>query len=311
MPPLRPPRFILSVVTLLCAIAGAARCQVTPPEDHPLPDIASLMLQVEANERKAEAIQHDYIYNQTNTLEERDSHDAVRKTDSRDIEIFWLNGVPVARTLKKNGKPLSEEELRKENEHIDGIVQKAKDRREKADEKGKETDARGHEELTFARILELGSFSVPRREVIHGRDTILVDYQGDPKAKTRNYAEGVFRELAGTVWIDEHDQTLQHLEGHFDHDFKIAGGLGVSVKKGTWFKATFVKVNGEVWLPETMEGDGHARYLLFFSLNGHFLGRSSNYRKFKATSTILPGVTPVDPAVGADPPASEPPTTPK
>ena len=285
---------ILATLTLLaCAIAGSAHGQAAPPDENPLPDIATLMRQVEANERKAEAIQKNYIYNQQNTFEERDSHDATKKTESREIEIFWLNGVPVARTLKKNGKPLSDDELKKENDRIDGIVQRAKERREKADEKGKETDPRGHDELTFARILELGSFSNPRREVIHGRDTILVDYQGDPKAKTHNYAEGFFRELAGTVSIDEQDQTLQHLEGHFDHDFKIAGGLGVSVRKGTWFKANFVKINDEVWLPETMEGDGHARYLLFFSLNGHFLAHSSNYRKFKATSTIMPDVAPV------------------
>ena len=295
--------FATALTILFCALSGAAQTQAISPAEKPLPEIASLMRQVEANERKAEAIQKDYIYNQENTFEERDSHDAIKKTESRDIEIFWLDGVPVSRTLNKNGKPLSEEERRKESERIDGIVQKARERREKADAKGKETDPRGHDELTFARILELGSFSNPRRELIHGRDTILIDYKGDPRAKTHNYAEGVFRELAGTVSIDEQDQTLQHHEGHFDHDFKVAGGLGVNVKQGTWFKATFLKVNDEVWLPETIEGDGHARYLLFFSLNGHFLAHSSNYRKFKATSTILPGITAVpDPAPDPPPP---------
>ena len=285
---------VFATLTLLaCTFSGTAQGQAASLSEKPLPDLATLMRQVEANERKAEAIQKDYIYDQNNTFEERDSHDAIKKTDSRDVEIFWLNGVPVERTLKKNGRPLSDEELKKENERIDAIVQRARERREKADANGRETDPRGHQELTFARILELGSFSKPRREVIHGRDTILVEYTGDSKAKTHNYAEGVFRELAGTVWIDEQDQTLQHLEGHFDHDFKIAGGLGVSVKQGTWFKANFVKINDEIWLPETLEGDGHARYLLFFSLNGHVLGRSSNYRKFKATSTILPDITPV------------------
>ena len=79
----------------------------------------------------------------------------------------------------------------------------------------------------------------------------------------------------------------------------------VNVKKGTWFKATFAKINDEVWLPQAMEADGHARYLLFFSLNGHFVGDTSGYRKFKATSTVLPGINKVDPE--APPPASKPP----
>ncbi len=259
------------------------------------------MSQVEVNQRKSEKVKQDYIYDETNTFEERDSHNKVKKSESREQEVFWLNGVPVVRTLKKDGKPLSPDELKKEDERIDDTVRKAKERRDKADEKGKETDPRGHDEITFARILELGEFSHPRREIVAGRPTFVVDFQGDSKAKTRNAAEGVFKELAGTVWIDEQDRTLQRIEGHFDHDFKIAGGLAVNVKQGSWFKASFIKVNGEVWLPAAIEGDGHARYLLFFSLNGHLQLHTSNYRKFKATSTIMPGVTTVDPPAEPQP----------
>ena len=266
-------------------------------EDHekPLPDIPTLMRRVEANQRKAEAVEQNYIYREQNKLEELDSHEGVKKTEIRDFEVFWLNGVPISRLLSKNGKPLSADELRKENERIDQRVQKAKERREKADAAGKQTDPRGHDEITVSRILELGAFANPRREQINGRDTIVVDYIGDPHAKTHSTAEGIFRELAGTAWIDEQDAAIQHLEGHFNHDFKVGGGLVASVREGTWFKGTFRKINDEVWLPESLEGDGHVRYLLFFTLNGHATFHFSDYRKFKATSTILPGVTPVDP----------------
>jgi len=280
-----------SLALLFCALFSAAQTQASPPAERPLPDITTLMRQVEANERKVETLQQSYIYDESIVFEVRDSHEGAKKTETSDLEVFWLNGVPVRRTLKKNGKPLTPEEIKNEDERIDTVVRKAKERREKADAEGKETDPRGHDEITVSRLLELGTFSNPRREVINGRDTILVDFQGDPKAKTHNSAEGIFRELAGTVWVDEHDQTLQHLEGHFDHDFKVAGGIAASVKQGSWFKGTWVKINDEVWLPASFEADGHARYLLFFSLNGHFEGRTSDYRKFKATSTILPTVT--------------------
>lgn len=297
--------FAIFVLALLTATARAQTPEDPTPEK-PLPDLSAMMHLVEANERKSEKVRQDYIYNEINTFDERDSHDAIKKTESRDQEVFWLNGVPVARTLKKNGKPLTADEAKKEDERIDEVVKKAKERRDKKDAKGKETDPRGNDEITFARILELGEFSNERREIINGRPTIIVDYQGNPKAKTHNPGEAVFKELAGTVWIDEDDHTLQHLEGHFDHDFKLAGGLAVSVRKGTWFRAKFVKINGEVWLPEVLEGDGHARYLLFFSLNGHFQLHASNYRKFKASSTILPGVTTVDPAPPTEPPPIPP-----
>ena len=233
---------VATLALLLGTSRSFAQSQAPEQTDRPLPDVATLMGQVEANERKSEAIQKDYIYNETNTFDERDSREGIKKTESRDTEVFWLNGVPVQRTLKKDGKALTEDEVRKENERIEAIVKRAKERREKADAKGKETDPRGHEELSLARILELGRFSDPRREVVNGRDTIVVDYVGDPKAKTHNYAEGLFRELSGTVWVDEKDRTLVRLEGHFSHDFKIAGGLGANVKEGTWFKIAFTKI---------------------------------------------------------------------
>ena len=290
---------LISQLVLFLGIIPAVACPQTPPPsaaspgDKPLPDSPTLMRAVEANQRKAETIEREYIYRQQNRLDERDSHGGVKKTEAHDFEVFWLDEVQVHRHLSKDGKPPTAEEQKKENERIDEVVKRARERRDKADAQGKETDSHGRDEITVARILELGSFSNPRREVVNGRPTIAVDYLGDQHAKTRNPGESALKELAGTVWIDEQDHFIQHTEGHFDHDFKVMGGLAVDVKKGTWFKLSFVKINDEVWLPQSIEGDGHARYLLFFSLSGHFVSHSSDYRKFKATSTILPGYTPV------------------
>ena len=50
---------------------------------------------------------------------------------------------------------------------------------------------------------------------LNGRDTIAVDYAGDPKAKTKNRAEEVMRDLVGTAWVDEEDKMIVKLEGHF------------------------------------------------------------------------------------------------
>jgi len=261
----------------------------------PIPDLNTLMAAVEANERKSEAIQKNYLYDEKYHEDTLDSHDNVKKGKTLDREFFSIDGVPVARTIARDGKPLSADEIKKENDQIDSDVKKAKERRAKGDQQGKETDARGHDELTFARILELGSFSNARRETIDGRDTIVVNYTGNPKAKTHNYAEGVFRELSGTISIDEQDKTLKRVEGHFEHDFKIGGGLMAEVKAGTWFKGQFTKVNGEVWFLQSFEGNGHARYLLFLHFNGHVTGSFSNFRKFKATSTVMPGLQKIDP----------------
>ncbi len=91
-------------------------------------------------------------------------------------------------------------------------------------QKGKESSPRGDDEITVSRLLELGSFTNARRVQMNGRDTIAVDFAGDPKAKTRNRLEDVIRDLVGTAWVDEQDKVLVKVQGHFLNNFKIGGG---------------------------------------------------------------------------------------
>jgi hypothetical protein len=263
----------------------------TNEAERPLPDIPALMHSVEANQRISEAIEKDYLYTSVVKELESDRHGGVKKTETREFDVFWVNGVQVRRMTKKDGKELSAEE---QSERVDKEAAKAKERRAKADEKGKETDPHGNEEITASRILELGNFTNARRVELNGRDTIEVDYAGDPRAKTRNRSEEVIRDLVGTVWVDEKDRVLSAAEGHFLNAFKIGGGLVVDVQKGTSFSMQMKKVNDEVWLPATWQGEGALRALLFVSINGSVQGVDSNYRKFTATSTVLPGASTVE-----------------
>ncbi|HEX4578086.1 MAG TPA: hypothetical protein VH117_12095 [Edaphobacter sp.] len=276
--------------------AGAETVATKPDEgERPLPDIPALMHAVEVNQRRSEAVEKDYMYRSVHTQAETDGHGGVKKTETEEYDVFWVEGVPVHRLTKKNGKELSADEQKKESEKIDKTVAKAKERRAKADEKGTETDPHGHELITVSRLLELGSFTNARRVQLNGRDTIAVDFAGDPKAKTRNRFEDVIRDMAGTAWMDEEDRMLVKAQGHFVNNFKVGGGMLVNIQKGTNFSMEQRKVNNEVWLPAMAEGKGAARALLFFNFNGTFRAVESDYRKFKATSTILPGVSTVEP----------------
>ena len=301
---------LLLLVPSLGLNAQEAAIQSTQPDARPLPDIATLMQQVEANQRKFEALAQNYTYRESEQLQEFDSHQGLKKSKQREADVFWITGVPIERTVTLDGKPLSADEQKKEAERVDKQAEKARERRAKADAEGKETDPRGHDLVTASRILELGTFSNPRREMIGGRATIVVDYSGNPKAKTHNSAESIFHELAGTVWVDEQDKVVQHAEGHFANDFKIAGGLVASVKKGTSFEGTFVKINNEVWLPQSFHARGQLRYLLFFSLNGEGRVQMGDYRKFRATSTLLPNYNKVEPDA-PEPQQAAPATPPK
>jgi hypothetical protein len=285
-------KLIPSILSLALLIAGSAvPAQIPSPveTDRPLPDIYTLMHEVEEHQRTAEAVEKDYLYHEVAREQSSDG----KKTETNEFDVFWLRGVRIHKLTRKNGKDLTADEQRKENERIDKEVIKAQERKSKADAKGQATNSQGNEEVTVSRFLELGTFTNPRRTQLRGRNTIAVDYAGDPKAKTRSRLESVIRDLSGTIWVDEQDRTITQVEGRFANSFKIGGGMVMSIKKGTHFSMEQMKINNEVWLPSRLEGNGAARVMLLLHFDGSVFVTNSDYRKFKATSTILPGLATV------------------
>jgi hypothetical protein len=285
---------LLCCLVFCTATLTIAQQPVTPPadavaplpDDRPLPPIRELLFDVERNQKAAEAARKDYTYHVHLEEQDLDGKGNLKKTTVTDSESLTIEGVRVDRVTARNGKPLTPDEAKKESDKIDKEVAKDKQRREKEEGKGKETDTRGDVMIPASRILELGNFTNPRRVDLNGRPTILADYAGDPNAKTHNPAEGIIRNLVGKVWIDERDRVLVRGEGHFLNDFKLGGGLLLNVHKGFSFTFQTVKINGEVWLPATLDAQGSARLLLFDGVNGRVHLVTSDYRKFHTQSTI-------------------------
>ncbi len=278
---------------LPCEAAWGQAADAAPPASveatEPLPDVSELLHDVERNADAMEKMRKDYTYHVHMEEQELDGKGGVKKTTVTDSESVTISGVRVDRVVARDGKPLTPEEAKKESDKIDKEVAKEKERRAKALASGVSTDAEGHEELTVSRILQLGTFSNPRRVMLNGRPTIVADYAGDTHAKTKNRFETMFRDLVGTVWIDEQDRALVQVQGHFLNDFKIGGGLIADVKKDSSFSAKMTKVNGEVWLPEELAGQGKVRVLLFAGFSGRVKVVTSDYRKFRASATIVGG----------------------
>ncbi|WP_158786092.1 hypothetical protein [Granulicella sp. L46] len=278
---------------LCIASATSSAQQPTPPADatpptmQPFPPTTQLLLDVERNQKASEAANKDYTYHVHIEQQELDRKGEIKKTDTTDSESLTIEGIRVDRTVARNGKPLSDKDVQKESDRLDKEVAKAKEHREKLASEGKPTDARGDDLLTVSRILELGTFSNPRRVDLNGRPTIVLDYAGDPNAKTHNEFEKVFRDLVGTAWIDEQDHVLVRGQGHFLHDFKVGGGLVLNIHQGLSFDFTATHITDNIWLPAAVDAQGSGRFLLFDGINGRFHLVTSDYRKFHSKSTII------------------------
>ena len=257
-----------------------------------LPDLKALFKEIDENQKAIDKIKENYAGSQSEEETEFEGDGRVKKRESSEYTFFYLNGEEVTTRVKKDGKPLSPEELNKENEKTQKriaelqkreVKKEAKEEKARQEGKSEEKDEPGIE--VFLRACQ---FVNPRRERFRGQDVLVFDFEPNPEFKPRKMVEKVVQKLAGVVWIDEKAHDVARLEAYFTGDMKIAGGLLANLQKGTSFVFEQAFVNNEVWLPTYMEAHLGVRFLLVKGIKIGVVTRYRDYKKFnvETLSTI-------------------------
>jgi hypothetical protein len=262
---------LFSASMLMCAACAPAWTQ--PAAGGPLPDPRQLMRDVVAHQKQLETIRESYTYSSLLTVQDVDSAGKVTKTESFENEDFFVNGHVIRRAVKKNGQPLKDHDQQKETERVTKLVEKA--------EKTPPSEPLEGQSISISRVLEIMDVGTPRRETFRGRPTIVFDFVGRKDARTHGFAEDASKKLKGTIWIDEADREVAHLEVVFYDNFHIAGGLVANVQKGSNFRFDQAPVDGGLWLPTGGEGNVQARIVLVKSMRQHVTERNYDYKRFK------------------------------
>ncbi len=264
---------VLWLAVLAPCVALYAAPQATPPESAPIPDIRQLLHEATEHQKQLEKVRETYTYSSTRTIQDIDPNGQVKKTETQEHEAFFVNGHAIERMVKKDGQPLSEHDQQKETVRVTKLVEKA--------QKTPPGQPLEGQAISVGRVLEIMDVRNPRREIYRGRPAIVFDFVGRKDAKTHGLAEDVSKKLQGTVWIDEADRQVAHLEVTFKDDFRVAGGLLASIQKGSNFRFDQAKVNNEIWLPTGGEGSMQAKVLMFKNYRQHFTERDFDYKRFR------------------------------
>ncbi|MGD0903319.1 MAG: hypothetical protein ABR924_10305 [Terracidiphilus sp.] len=238
----------------------------------PLPEIRQLLSEVDEHQKQLEKVRENYTFSTSQVVEDLDGEGRVTKTESREWEVFFVNGHQIARLVKKDGKPLDGDDLQKETERVTKAVEKA--------QKPEQEQHKDEKEISLRNILEIADVRNPRREIYRGRSTIVFDFVGRKDLKAHGLSEDLSKKLQGTVWVDEADRQVAHMEATFFDDFHVAGGLLASVRKGSKFQFDQAPVNGEVWLPSGAEITVQMR-LVLKGIREHITQRDSDYKRFR------------------------------
>jgi len=252
----------------LCCIAAFAQ----QPSSAPVPDIRQLMKEVQAHQKQVEKERENDTYTSLITIQDIDSSGHVTKTETEEDENFFVNGHLIARMVKKDGQPLNPHEEQKESERVTKLVEKAENTPSGQPLEG--------QTVSISHMLEIMDVRNPRRENYRGRPTIVFDFIGRKDAKTHGMIEDASKKLQGTIWIDEADRQVAHLEVSFNDNFRVAGGVFATVQKGSNFHFDQTPVGGGVWLPTGGEGAMQARLLVFKNLRQHYTERDYDFKRF-------------------------------
>lgn len=259
-----------AAILLFAALSPVSAQQ---PAVKPLPDIRGLMRDVQEHQKLLDKIRENYTYTSYQVVQDIDQNGQVKKTVASEYNDFFVNGHLIERKVKENDQPLNAHDDQKETDRVTKLV-------EKAEKTPRDQPIEGPT-ISISRLLDIMDVRNERRELYRDDPTIVFDFIGRKDVKTHGLAEDASKKLQGTIWINEADRQVVHLEVQFDDNFRFIGGLVATVQKGSNFRFDQSKVNGEIWLPVGAEGTMQAKLLLFKNLRQRFRERDYDYQRFK------------------------------
>ena len=258
------------------ATHGAAQTARHTP-DAPLPNASQLLQRAIANEHKVAAQRERYECRVTDRAVETDSKGNTKKDTTEIMDLFYVNGIPIERTLQKNGRDLTPDETKKQDERV--MKETVKYSNRATAEKQEDKQDQELEDFLEAMMLANG-----HREEINGRSVLSYNIVPNPHFQAKNINQQLARVLQGDVTIDEETGELIDINVKSVADLKIGGGIVANLHKGFWLHVHDQPQPDGVWLPNLAEGSGDARAALFFHPYFRFKETTDNCRLYTATA---------------------------
>jgi hypothetical protein len=270
----------LKLATTLLVLANFCFAEDAGVSAKLLPEAATLLRQLQENQKQIEAIRKNYICTDDEEEYQLDGNGNVKKKETKQYEFYFVESMGIKRLLSKEGVPLSDSEKKKEDERVAKAEKSAHERRAKM-----ERGEHDKNSINISTFLRSSKFQNMRREQYQGHEVIAFDFVPNSDFKPNGLAESIANKLGGTVWIDEEGHQVARLEAKLLKGQSAGMGLA-SVKEGTSFVLEQQKINNELWMPSMSDGNIGAR-ILFKGVHQRTVDHYSNYKKFKSDTRIL------------------------
>ena len=230
----------------------------------------------------------NYVWETVEIEKKLDGSNAVKKTETRSTEHLMLDGSEYRRLIAKDGKPLTEDDARKEQAKMDAEMGR---RRAESPQKRAERQAnhkkRVDEEIKFREeVLKAFDFKIAGEETVKGIPCwkITATPKADYVAQSRQ-GKMFLGKLQGSIWASKEGPNWLKIEAETTGKITF-GGFLASISPGAHFLIEQFRVNSELWHPERIQISVNARALVQ-RFHEEVEVQFRNFRKFQTESKML------------------------
>jgi len=291
-------------LSVLCSSAAFIPAQEPPPaapaarQEQPEDTKEIVRRALEADQASFQ-LARNYTYEHRDDLEVLDKKGDVKKHEVTTYDVTILYDEPYLRRIRKDDKPLSDKDEKKEAEKEDKFIAQRKNESEQEHAKrlAKQEKER-QQERAFARdIINAYDFRIVGDEQVDGRDAYVLE--ATPRRDfhpTQPHAD-ILPKLRGKIWISKKDFGWVRIQAE-TLDTISFGLFLLRIHKGTQMQLDQICLNDEIWLPRRLSLKASARLALLVNGAVDLESTYSNYKKFTSGVRIMPGVTVVQPEAG-------------
>ena len=261
----------------------------------PLPEMDAFLREVRENLARSQHISHRYSYKERRTDMHFNPFGRIGTHGTSVFQVYPASNPQLAyrRLYERDGKPVAEGELRRQDYEYRQKVAEVKRRmarEDNDDRKRRERDellARTRAQRMIQDAVSMLEFRIVRREPRSGRSAIVVAFT--PKANARPVTrEGrIAKSFTGNVWIDEAEREVVRVEARAVEDIAF-GGFIAKLQEGTNAMLNRREIEPGVWMPTDVAFKGEGRALLFRKLSINYLVEWFDYRLMSRDGPRLP-----------------------
>jgi hypothetical protein len=230
----------------------------------------------------------DYTYLEKTQQKQFDKNGKVKKTESNVREIAIFYGQPYSRLIEKDGKPLSEQETRKEQEKLAKFTTKRENETEQQQQKRlADREKRRIKQREFLKeVVDAYDLRLAGEQKVDGKEAYVIEAEPRPGYRAKVEGGKYLAKIRGKIWIDKAE--YQWVRVQAETIDTIAFGLFLfRLYKGAHLEFEQARINDEIWMPKRAHIEAAGRVGLVFKGGVEADTTFDNYRKFQAESRVI------------------------